>query len=40
MKRSLKTKTNKTRYPKGFINYKKQRNPVVKRKQKRNSLII
>ena len=35
MKRSqLKTKTNKTRYPKGFINYKEQRNPVVNRKQK------
>ena len=35
MKRSqLKTKTNKTRYAKGFINYKEQRNPVVNRKQK------
>ena len=35
MKRSqLKTKTNKTRYPKGFINYKEPRNPVVNRKQK------
>ena len=35
MKRSLKTKTNKTRYPKGFINYKEQRNPVENRKQKK-----
>ena len=35
MKRSqLKTKTNKTRYPKGFISYKEQRNSVVNRKQK------